>query len=72
MLITCFNSNHVNIISAKSIKHQAVEWLWYLITPFSKIMLVQGGPYDGKSTIALTLVALFARGHPMIFVDTTV
>lgn len=42
-----------------------VNWLWYPYIPYGKITVIEGDPGEGKTTLALTLVALLSRGQPL-------
>lgn len=44
------------------VKAKAVKWLWYPYIPYGKITIIQGDPGDGKSTLALNLLALVTNG----------
>lgn len=48
-----------------NIKTKSVEWLWYPYIPFGKLTMIQGDPGEGKSTLALNLIALLTKGLPM-------
>lgn len=49
------------------IKSKKVDWLWYPYIPYGKITIIQGDPGDGKSTLALNLLAMVTNGAELPF-----
>lgn len=48
-----------------NVQPKNVDWLWYPYIPLGKLTVLQGDPGDGKSTLALNLIALLTSGRPM-------
>ncbi len=52
----------VQLICIKDVELQEVEWLWKPYIPFGKLVAIQGDPGDGKTTLALRIVAACSTG----------
>lgn len=46
----------------EQIEPKDTDWLWYPYIPFGKVTIIQGDPGEGKSTLALNLIASLTRG----------
>jgi hypothetical protein len=44
---------------------EAVRWLWYGRLPLGKLVILEGRPDEGKTTLALDLAARVSTGAPM-------
>ena len=44
---------------------EEVRWLWYPYVPLGKLTIVQGDPGEGKTTLALAMIASLTRGEPL-------
>lgn len=44
------------------IEAQETKWLWYPYIPYGKVTIIQGDPGEGKSTLALNLIAALTNG----------
>ena len=42
-----------------------MQWLWHPYIPFGKLTIIQGGPGEGKTTLALRLAAACSTGNPL-------
>jgi hypothetical protein len=52
----------ITAIPASAVKPQAITWLWPERLPLGKMSLISGKPDNGKSTVALDIVARVTRG----------
>ena len=57
--------NHVKLISMDTIPIKAVKWLLYPFIPLGKITILQGDPGEGKTTLALQIIAALTTGKPV-------
>ena len=57
--------NHVKLISIDTIPIEAVKWLLYPFIPLGKITILQGDPGEGKTTLALQIIAALTTGKPV-------
>lgn len=57
--------NHVKLISMDTIPIEAVKWLLYPFIPLGKITILQGDPGEGKTTLALQIIAALTTGKPV-------
>lgn len=55
--------NKLKIVKMSEVELQKVNWLWYPYIPFGKISIIQGDPGEGKTTLALRLVAACSTGQ---------
>lgn len=44
---------------------EAVKWLLYPFIPLGKITILQGDPGEGKTTLALQIIAALTTGKPV-------
>lgn len=58
-------SNTVRLISLDTIPIEEVKWLLYPFIPFGKITIIQGDPGEGKTTLALQIIAALTSGRPV-------
>ena len=58
--------NKLQPIRMSDIKLQPVDWLRYPYLPFEKLAIIQGDPGEGKTTLALRLVAACSRGEALL------
>ena len=56
---------HPVLIRASEVVSTPVQWLWPGWLPAGKIVLLQGNPGCGKSTLAIDLVASITTGRPL-------
>lgn len=59
----------LDIICMDGITSQDTKWLWYPYLPLGKIVLMQGDPGQGKTTLALFIAAIISSGRQ--FYDET-
>ena len=57
--------NNVKLISMDTISIEAVKWLLYPFIPLGKITILQGDPGEGKTTLALQIIAALTTGKPV-------
>ena len=57
--------NHVKLISMDTIPIEEVKWLLYPFIPLGKITILQGDPGEGKTTLALQIIAALTTGKPV-------
>lgn len=55
----------VGIISIDKVKEEKVKWIWEPYIPKGKITIIQGDPGDGKTTLALSLIAFLTTGKAL-------
>jgi hypothetical protein len=55
----------LHVISLRDVEIQPVEWIWKLRLPFGKLVVLDGHPGEGKSTLALDIAARASAGQPM-------
>jgi hypothetical protein len=53
------------VVRMADVKRERVEWLWPGRIPRGKLVLLDGDPDLGKTTVALDLAARITRGHSM-------
>ncbi len=53
----------LKIINMSEVQSQEIKWLWYPFIPYGKIVILQGDPGDGKSTLILNIAAKLSRGE---------
>ena len=53
----------LQMIKMSEIQSQEVAWLWYPFIPYGKLMIVQGDPGDGKTTLVLNIAAKLSKGE---------
>ena len=58
--------NHVKLISMDTIPIEAVKWLLYPFIPLGKITILQGDPGEGKTTLALQIIAALTTGKQRV------
>ena len=49
-----------------TVQEESVEWLLYPFIPYGKITILQGDPGEGKTTLALQIIARLTMGQPII------
>lgn len=54
--------NSKAIIYMDEVVATETHWLWYPYIPYGKITIIQGDPGEGKSTLALNLIAAVSKG----------
>lgn len=52
----------LKIINMQDIEPETVDWLLYPFIPYGKITIIQGNPGEGKTTLALQLLAKMTVG----------
>ena len=57
--------NNVKLISMDTIPIEKVKWLLYPFIPLGKITILQGDPDEGKTTLALQIIAALTTGKPV-------
>ena len=57
--------NNVKLISMDTIPIEEVKWLLYPFIPLGKITILQGDPGEGKTTLALQIIAALTTGKPV-------
>lgn len=57
--------NNVKLISMDTIPIEKVKWLLYPFIPLGKITILQGDPGEGKTTLALQIIAALTTGKPV-------
>lgn len=55
----------LKMIQMSEVQSQEVKWLWYPFIPFGKLIIIQGDPGDGKSTLILNIAASLSRGEKL-------
>jgi len=55
----------LKIITMRDVKTERVEWLWKPYIPLGKIVIVQGDPGDGKTTMMLAVAAAVTNGDTL-------
>lgn len=58
-------SKTVRLISLDTVPIEEVKWLLYPFIPFGKITIIQGDPGEGKTTLALQIIAALTSGRPV-------
>ena len=53
------------VVRIADVKAERVEWLWPGWLPVGKLVVVEGDPGEGKSTLTLDLAARLSRGSPL-------
>jgi hypothetical protein len=56
---------HPRVIVLADVEPERVEWLWPRYLPRGKVVILDGDPSVGKSTVALDLAARISTGSPM-------
>ncbi len=56
--------NGARYVTLSSVEPERVDWLWPNRLPFGKLVLLDGDPALGKSTLSLTLAAHVTTGTP--------
>ena len=59
----------LKIISMADVEEEEVEWLLYPLIPFGKVTIIQGDPGEGKTTLALQIIAKLTRGEAVLPFD---
>lgn len=59
----------LKIISMVDVEEEEVEWLLYPFIPFGKVTIIQGDPGEGKTTLALQIIAKLTRGEAVLPFD---
>lgn len=59
----------LKIFSMDEVQEESVEWLLYPFIPFGKVTIIQGDPGEGKTTLALQIIAKLTRGEMILPVD---
>lgn len=59
----------LKIISMADVEEEEVEWLLYPLIPFGKVTIIQGDPGEGKTTLALQVIAKLTRGEAVLPFD---
>lgn len=49
-----------------TVQEETVEWLLYPFIPYGKVTILQGDPGEGKTTLALQIIARLTMGQPVI------
>ena len=55
----------LKLIHMEDVVSKEVEWLWYPYIPYGKIIIIEGDPGEGKTTLVLKLAAALSRGLPL-------
>lgn len=63
------NKTELKIISMADVEEEEVEWLLYPLIPFGKVTIIQGDPGEGKTTLALQIIAKLTRGEAVLPFD---
>ena len=58
-------NNELRLIQMSNVPTEEVRWLWYPYVPLGKLTIVQGDPGEGKTTLALAMIASLTRGEPL-------
>ena len=53
------------ILRMSEVQLREVDWLWYPYIPFGKLTILQGDPGEGKTTLALQIIAALTTGKPV-------
>lgn len=56
----------LKIFSMDEVQEESVEWLLYPFIPFGKVTIIQGDPGEGKTTLALQIIAKLTRGEVVL------
>ncbi len=59
----------LKIINMADVQEEEVEWLLYPLIPFGKVTIIQGDPGEGKTTLALQVIAKLTRGEAVLPFD---
>ena len=58
-------NNELRLIQMSNVPTEEVRWLWYPYVPLGKLTIVQGDPGEGKTTLALAVIASLTRGEAL-------
>ncbi len=56
-------NTELKMIYLSEVESQQIKWLWYLFISYGKLLIVQGDPGDGKSTLILNIAAKLSMGE---------
>ena len=59
------NEEKLKLIRLADVETQEVSWLWYPYLPKGKVSMIQGDPGEGKTMLALSLIARLTTGAPL-------
>lgn len=54
---------HSRLFFMDQVEEKETDWLWYPYIPYGKVTIIQGDPGEGKSTLALNLIAALTKGE---------
>jgi len=57
--------NKPTIIRMSDVQAESVKWLWEPYIPLGKTTIIHGDPGEGKTHLALALIAALTRGDPL-------
>lgn len=55
----------LKLIPMSEIQTEEVRWIWYPYIPLGKVTIVQGDPGEGKTTLALAVIASLTKGDTL-------
>lgn len=56
----------LKLINMETVEVEQIEWLFYPFIPFGKVMIIQGDPGEGKTTIVLQIIAKLTKGEKIL------
>lgn len=58
-------AGEMRIVALRDVPMHPVRWMWRNYFPFGKLVVIDGYPGQGKSTLVLDIAARLSRGAPM-------
>lgn len=57
---------NLKLINMEQVEVEKIDWLLYPFIPFGKVTIVQGDPGEGKTTMALQIIAKLTKGEAVL------
>ena len=61
--------SELNLINLAEVESKEVKWLWKPYLPAGKITILRGNPGEGKTMLALSIIAALTTGAPLFGED---